>query len=161
MKRILLIAALLLTTLSAAAQNGKSIYQKYAGAKNVSAVYVSPTMFRLIGKIPDLQTEGGNMDLTPIIQSLTGLYLINSENTEINANLQADVKKFVASGRYELLLEANDSGEIVRMYSLGDEKVVNSFVMVAVEDSETTFVCIDGQMDRDRLEKILSEQMKR
>ena len=53
MKRIIILAALLLTTIASFAQNGKSIYQKYSEAEGVSAVYISPAMFKLIGKIPD------------------------------------------------------------------------------------------------------------
>ena len=57
MKRILILTALLFTTLTVFAQNGKGIYQKYAGNEGVSAVYVSSAMFRMIGKIPDLKAE--------------------------------------------------------------------------------------------------------
>ena len=161
MKRILILTVLLLSTLSAFAQNGKSIYQKYAGKENVSAVYVSPAMFRMIGKLPDLKAGDNDVDLTPIIQKLTGLYIISSENPAIKASIQSDVDRFIAGGRYELLMEAIDSGDIMRMYSVGSEKTVNSFVMFVVDGAETTFICIDGDMDRDQLEKVLAEEMKK
>ena len=157
---MILLAALLLSCISAFAQNGKSIYQKYSGAEKVSTVYVSPAMFRIIGRIPDLKVEDGEMDLTPIISQLSGLYMIDSHNTGINSAMQADVNKFIASGHYELLMEANDEGEIMRMYSVGNEKVVNSFVMLVVDGDETTFVCIDGKMDRDKLDELIAAQMK-
>ena len=54
MKRIVIIAILLLASIFSFAQTGKSIYQKFSDAEGVSAVYNSPAMFRLIGKIPDL-----------------------------------------------------------------------------------------------------------
>lgn len=161
MKRFFLFITLLITVTGAFAQNGKSIYQKYSNAKDVSTVYVSPAMFRLIGKIPDLKIDGSDVDLSPIIRSLTGLYLIDSENPSVNAGLQADVERFIAAGDYELLLEANDAGQTVRIYSAGSDKIVNRFVMFAEDGGETTFVCIEGQIDRDQLEKILAEQMKR
>ena len=158
MKRIITIAALLLFSISSFAQNGKSIYQKYSDAEGVSAVYISPAMFRVIGKIPDLNVEGENVNLAPIIQSLSGLYLIDSENAKINASLKADAEKFVTGGHYELLLEAKDSGETVRMYTVGSEAVVDGFVMIAVDGAETTFICLDGKMKRDDLENLLAEQ---
>ncbi len=159
MKRIVILAALLLTTLSSFGQNGKSIYQKYSEAEGVSAVYISPAMFRLIGKIPDLNVEGENINLAPIIQSLSGLYLIDSENSAINASLLADARKFVQSGHYELLMEAKDSGETVRMYTVGTEAIVNGFVMIANEGNETTFICLDGKMNREDLERILANTL--
>lgn len=161
MKRLIILFFLLLSTLDASAQTGKSIYQKYSGQENVSAVYISSAMFRMIGKIPDLKAGDDEVDLTPIIQKLSGFYIISSVNPSINENLQSEVKRFIANGRYELLMEAIDSGEIMRMYSVGSEKTVNSFVMFAVDGAETTFICLDGQMDRDQLEKILAEEMKK
>ena len=49
MKRILILAALLLATLPAFAQNGRSLYQKYSGGPDVSTVYafrISVRLFR-------------------------------------------------------------------------------------------------------------------
>ena len=118
-------------------------------------------MFKLMKKIPDIDLEGESVNLGPIIKTLTGMYIISSENPAINADIQSDVKRFIASGHYELLMEAIDSGEIMRMYSVGSEKTVNSFVMFAVDGAETTFICLDGEMDRDQLEKVLAEEMKK
>ena len=157
MKRIAIIAALLLASIFSFAQTGKSIYQKYSDAAGVSAVYISPAMFRLIGKIPDLHVEGEDVNLAPIIQSLSGLYLIDSENPAVNSELKAEAAKFINAGHYELLLEAKDSGEVVRMYTAGSEKVVNGFVMIAEDGGESTFIYLDGKMNCEDLENILDE----
>ncbi|MBO4475916.1 MAG: DUF4252 domain-containing protein [Bacteroidales bacterium] len=160
MKRIIILAALLLITIASFAQSGKSIYQKYSEAEGVSAVYISPAMFRLIGKIPDLTVEGKHVNLAPIIQNLSGLYLIDSENARINSTLKADAEKFVQNGHYEMLMEAKESGESVRMYSVGSEAIVNGFVMIADEGPETTFIYLDGKMNRDDLERLIAEKIK-
>lgn len=162
MKRILFFAAilLLLCPLACLAQNGKSIYQKYSDAENVSAVYISPAMFRLIGKIPELEINDSGVNLAPVIRSLTGMYILNSENQAINANLSSDVDRFIRGGRYEMLMEVKDSGETVRMYTVGDKKTIESFVMLAVDGNEVTFICLDGQMPRDETEKLIVEATK-
>ena len=160
MKRIAIIAALLLASIFSFAQTGKSIYQKYSDAAGVSAVYISPAMFRLIGKIPDLHVEGEDVNLAPIIQSLSGLYLIDSENPAVNSELKAQAAKFIKAGHYEILLEGKDSGEVVRMYTVGSEKVVNGFVMIAEDGGESTFIYLDGKMNREDLENIIAKKMK-
>ena len=159
MKHITLILAALLLSLSALAQNGKSIYQKYSDAEQVSAVYISPAMFRLIGKIPDIDTGSDKVNLSPVIRSLTGMYILNSENAAINGQLRAEAERFIQSGKYELLMEAKDSGQTMRMYTVGNDKVVNGFVMLAAEAEEVTFICLDGQMPRDQFEDLLAKQM--
>ena len=159
MKRITLLLAALLLSLSALAQNGKSIYQKYSDAEDVSAVYISPAMFRLIGKIPDIETGSDKVNLTPVIRSLTGMYILNSENASINDQLRSEAERFIKSGNYELLMEAKDNGETVRMYTVGTEKVINGFVMLAAEKAEVTFICLDGQMPRDQFEDLVAKQI--
>ena len=161
MKRIIVILAALLLSISAFAQNGKSIYQKYSDAENVSAVYVSPAMFRLIGQIPDLEVGDDNVNLTPVIRSLSGLYILNSENETVNGSLRADAERFINSGKYELLMEAKDSGEVVRMYTLGNDRTIEGFVMLAAEANEVTFICLDGQMPRKDFEALLSKEMNK
>lgn len=159
MKRIALIAALLLLTISSFAQNGRSIYQKYSDTEGVSAVYISPAMFRLMGKMPELQMEGEDINLAPLVLSLSGLYLISCEDSAVGKEIIKDAEKFVAAGKYELLLEAKDSGEAVRIYTVGDDKTVTGFVMIAADSSETTFICLDGTMEREELENLLAQSM--
>lgn len=160
MKHIItLAAALLLTLTSSFAQTGKSIYRKYSGDENVSAVYISPAMFRLIGRVPDIEVEGSNVNLSSIIRSLSGLYIIDSENPKTNKSLEKEVNKFLDSGKYELLMEAKENGELTRMYTVGNDKYITSFVMVSCEEEETTFICLDGKMKREDLENLLAEQM--
>ena len=55
----------------------------------------------------------------------------------------------------ELLMEAKEHGESVRMYTAGTEKIVNSFVMLSIEGEALSFICIDGKMDRESLENML------
>ena len=160
MKRIFTLFAALLLTFTAFAQSGKSIYQKYSEAENVSAVYISPAMFRLIGKIPDIEIEESSVNLSSLIRSLSGMYIINRENRNINDNLRSEVERFIKGGSYELLMEAKDNGEVVRMYTMGNAKTVTGFVMLAVDGGEVTFISLEGQMPRDEIEKALIEAAK-
>lgn len=159
MKRLITLSAALLLTLCAFAQNGRSIYQKYSDEENVSAVYISPAMFRLIGRIPEVNTGDGEVNFSPIIRSLSGMYILNSENESINGKLRAEAERFIKSGKYEMLMEAKDSGETVRMYTVGSEKTVEGFVMLAAEAASVTFICLDGQMPRDEFELLMAKQM--
>ena len=119
-------------------------------------------MFKLIGKLPEIKAdvEDGTVDLAPVVRTLTGMYILSSENPAIREALANDVKKFVSSKKYELLMEAKDNGQTMKMYTVGDQKTVNSFVMYAIDQEETTFICIDGNINRQDLEKVLAEQMK-
>ena len=100
MKRIITIAALLILSLTAFAQSGKQLYSKYSDLPGVEAVYVSPAMFRLIGRIPDVEFKDEDIDFSPMIKSMTGFYILETEDPKVSADLYADVQKFVNSGKY-------------------------------------------------------------
>ena len=157
MKKLYILVAMLLMSISALAQDGRSLYNKYSDYDNVEAVYISPAMFRLIGKIPDIQMEGENVNLGPIIKTLSGLYILTISDEGLAADLAADVNRFIKKGDYELLMEAKDHGEITRMYTVGDERIVNSFVLLSRDGSETNFICIDGAIPRDQLEDLIAK----
>ena len=160
MKKFYMLVAMLLLSVSAFAQDGRSLYNKYSDYENVEAVYISPAMFRLIGKIPDIEMQDESVNLGPIIKSLSGLYILSISDERLAADLADDVNRFIKKGQYELLMEAKDNGEVMRMYTVGDDFVVNSFVMIAREGDEVNFICLDGTMPRDQLENLIAEAAK-
>lgn len=160
MKRIIVIAAMMLAAVSAFAQNGKNVYEKYSGKKDVSAIYVSPSMFRMIGRIPDIHLTDGDVNLAPLIKSLDGLYLIDSTNPDVNTSMREDVGRFVSTGKYELMVEIREEDETVNIYTLNEGDIVKSFVFLAGSGDECTFICIDGRMPREELEKLIADAMK-
>lgn len=156
MKKSIIIATALLLSLTATAQDGRSIYNKYSDYDGVSAVYISPSMFKLIGKIPELPVGDSGVDISPIINSLSGFYLLDSENPSINRGLKEDAEKFVRNGTYELLMEVKDNGEKVKIFTCGNDKVINSLVLTAFEEKECVFIAINGEILRSELEKIIT-----
>ncbi len=155
MKKTIIIAAAMLLTIAAFAQDGKSIYNKYSKADNVSAVYISPAMFRMIGALPDMEIRSEDVNLTQAISSLSGMYLIDSDNPSINAGIRKDVEVLVKSGSYELLMEAKDDGEITRIYMLAQGETVKSFVLLTHKEKESTFICLEGELTKRLLEELI------
>jgi hypothetical protein len=151
---------MLLMAVGAYAQEGKRLYNKYSDQEGVSAVYISPAMFKLIGQLPDINVEtadGKKMDMAPLIRSFSGFYMLNFENkSALSAELYKEVTAMVNKSNFELLMEVKDDGSTVRMYTLGDEKVVNSFVCIINEDDQTMFFCLEGTMNRSELEKLMA-----
>jgi len=159
MKRIIIVAALLLTSIGMFAQNGRSFYQKYSDEPGVSAVYISPAMFRMMGSIPEITAGANDVNLAPIIRNLKGMYIISSENVSLNSKLSKEVTKALGSGNYELMMEAKDDGERVQIYTAGDAATVTSFILVSDEGSELTLIWLDGEMPREQMENLLSDSI--
>ena len=158
MKHIIILAIMLLSFTTASAQEGKNIYNKYSGGKNVSAVYISPSMFKLIGQLPDLEIEtadGSSMNIAPLISSFQGFYMLDVSDPAVISNINKDVAAMISKGKYELLMEMKDEGDHLQIYTCGNEKIIESFVFIASDGGSVQFICIDGMMDRKDLENIL------
>lgn len=157
MKKLYTILTLLTLCVTALAQNGRDLYNKYSDKPGMEAVYISPAMFRLIGRIPDVEFQDGEVNFSPLIKSMTGFYILDTADPDTGASLYADVKRYVSSGHYELLMEAKDNGEVMRMYTVGDQQTVTSFIMLSQTGDEVSFISFDGKMDREEMENLLAQ----
>ena len=162
MKKLFIIAATLLLGVLAQAQDGKSIYNKFSDEEGVSAVYISPSMFKLIGKLPEIEIgdNGEKVDITPIVKTLKGFYLLSTDNSRVVDRMNSDVKRLLGSSDYELMMEAKDSGETVRIYTDGDDSIIRSLVMMAMDGMKATFISMDGLINREALEKAIGSAMR-
>ncbi len=161
MKRIaVLVAALFLLTANAWSQDGKGIYNKYSDNEEVSAVYISSSMFKLMGRVPDMNVGDESMNLGPLIKSLNCMYLIDCDDPDVSREIKSDVNKFINKYKFDMLMEVKDRGETVRIYTTGNEKTVTQFILTASEESAFTFICLDGTMSREELEKVIAKAAK-
>jgi hypothetical protein len=161
MKKLAIIAGLLLAICTSTfAQSGKNIYNKYSDSKGASAVYISPSMFKLIGKLPDIDVADGEVNLTPVVKSLEGMYLISIEDSKDCKSLKEDVETMVKAGKYELLMETKEDGETVRIHVINSGEYITSLVILTSERDETTFISFDGKIRQEDIEKLLAAAVK-
>ena len=159
MKKFIIGIIMLLSVTAASAQDAKSIYNKYAGSKGVTAVYISPAMFKIIGKLPDMQmqtADGSSVNIAPLVSSFEGFYMLDISDQKAVSILSQEISSMVSKGRYELLMEVNDEGERLHIYTSGNEQIIESFVFTASEGSTLQFICIDGKMNRSDVEKLIA-----
>ncbi len=144
-------------TANICAQDSKGIYNKYSDNDEVSAVYISAAMFKLMGKVPNMDVGNGSMNIGSIIKNLDCMYILDCDDPDVSANIKSDVNKYISKYKFELLMEIKDRGEVVRIYTSGNEKTVTQFVMTAAEADAYTLICLDGTMSRADLEKMIAK----
>ncbi len=160
MKKISLIIIALMASIAMQAQDYKSLYQKYSDDERVTAVYISPAMFKLIGKLPEVKIEDNGVDFGPMIKSMTGFYLLQTEDKDLADKIFKDVSKVVNGHKFETLMEVRDKGERVNVFSLGDKNFLKSLLFTAFQGNETTFISIDGLIKRDDVENAIGAAAK-
>ena len=169
-KAIIMLAVLLVPVMTFAVDPGGKIskrkvssfvsqYRNKQGVDVFELGSLGTAFVKSIFSVSSVNDKDAREALT-MLKGLKGLTIISYEDAEPGLKKTIDGKLQKMLKGVDLLMEAKDNGQTMRMYTLGDEKIVNSFVMLALENDETTFICIDGKMNRKDLEKVLAEQMK-
>ena len=156
MKHALLTIMIALAALTASAQNYKSLYQKYSDDERVTAVYISPAMFKMIGKLPEVRIEDNDLDLAPMIKSMTGFYMLQTEDKDLAEKIFKDIFKVVGANKYETLMEVKEKGQRINILSLGDKDILKSLLLTVFDGGESMFIGIDGLMKREEVEDAVS-----
>lgn len=162
MKRIIFIAALMLTTLLSFAQEGaKDVYAKYSKVKNATSVYISPSMFNLIGNISidaDIIDDDTAKDFLPLVRQMRGLYLIECENKQSGKEMFEDALKYAKSSNMELQMEVNDDGDHIKLYTEADKDIISDFLFLVESDEDDEYVMINilGEISRKELSEYIN-----
>lgn len=157
MKKIIItVLAAIISIASVSAQNSKKqIYSDYSGKPGVSAVYISPAMFKLMKAIPDIEINDQEVNFSRFIRTLEGMYILSIDDPEMASQLVRDVEKELSNGRHELLMEAVEGSETTRIYVEEKDSIVSDLVLLSRYGSSTSYISITGQMPLDEISKMI------
>ena len=137
--RIILCVAMMVLSLQANAQVKE--FEKYADTKNVTYVFISKYMLRMVGKASYPSVPGVNTQ--SIMNKLNGIQIISSEEEAATARLKTETQSIIKQGKYELLMQVDENDEKVRIYHR-EGKQQSAVVMMADEDGEFSVIVFSG-----------------
>lgn len=137
--RIILCVAMMMLNLQANAQVKE--FEKYADTKNVTYVFISKYMLRMVGKASYPSVPGVNTQ--SIMNKLNGIQIISSEEEAATARLKTETQSIIKQGKYELLMQVDENDEKVRIYHR-EGKQQSAVVMMADEDGEFSVIVFSG-----------------
>lgn len=155
-KIIILLLAFAVSMVSSAAQNSKKkIYSEYSGKPGVSAVYISPAMFKLMKTVPDIEINSQEVNFSRFIRTLEGMYILNTSDQDIASRLAKDVESELRYGKHELLMEAIEDNQTTRIYIVQNDSIVSDLILLSRDGHSTSYISITGEMPLDELSKMI------
>lgn len=155
-KIIILLLAFAVSMVSSAAQNNKKkIYSEYSGKPGVSAVYISPAMFKLMKTVPDIEINSQEVNFSRFIRTLEGMYILNTSDPDIASRLAKDVESELRYGKHELLMEAIEENQTTRIYIVQNDSIVSDLILLSRDGHSTSYISITGEMPLDELSKMI------
>ncbi|MCR5241555.1 MAG: DUF4252 domain-containing protein [Prevotella sp.] len=156
MKQII-IKTLLCMVMAAGCLNANAqvkAFEKYADMKNVTYVFISKYMFGMAGRNVTPSVPG--IDTQTLLNKLTGIQIISSENKVARTKLRDDVKAMMTKGKYEVLMQMNEDDSKVNIFhSINRQR---SAVVMLIEDSdEVTVMVFSGKFTLEDVMKLTEE----
>ena len=156
MKQII-IKTLLCMVMAAGCLNANAqvkAFEKYADMKNVTYVFISKYMFGMAGRNVTPSVPG--IDTQTLLNKLTGIQIISSENKVARTKLRDDVKSMMTKGKYEVLMQMNEDDSKVNIFHSINRQ--QSAVVMLIEDSdEVTVMVFSGKFTLEDVMKLTEE----
>ena len=137
-RQIIAIFVLAMASLNAMAQANP--FDKFADSKDVTYVYISEAMLKLIGTeaIPSIN----GVDINEISGKLKSIQIITSEKTT-KESLKSEAMSIIKKEEYEKLLQISEPDNKVDIY-FKDGKKNSIIVMVNGEKNQTVLIVFSG-----------------
>ncbi len=157
MKKIYMIAAMLLISMAASGQDASEIYRKWKKSKDVTAVRMTSKVINMVSGLTSMKVpmpNGKIMDLGPLYSSLDVIYVIDFKNIAALDRMVEDVNIMVRNEKYDLVSNStNEGGQEVYIYCKGD-KIIQSIVFFSLSSTSAQFLCMEGSIPRSELEEL-------
>lgn len=154
MKRFITIIILISTIIfSANAQN--ALYKKYEKSNNVTRVYISQTMLELT-KSANLQMDDDVSDIIDSFDSVTGFYLLETDDPTVMPALKKDFMKEVNAKKLELLMEVNDDDRVLFYTRKEGNYFADVYMIVEDENDEIVVIMVSGKLSQQNINRLLN-----
>lgn len=140
MKRLYFLAILFIMSAIASSAQVSSVFDRYSDTKDVSAVYISKTMLRMI---PNFGANGTNSP-AELISKLDCIRVLSTPNPSLIKKMSEDFKSEIKKEKYEVLLQATENGERVFIYMKTGKDDINEYLITAEDPEESNYVLIVG-----------------
>ena len=154
MKRFITIIILISTIIfSANAQN--ALYKKYEKSKSVTRVYISQMMLELT-KSANLQMDDDVSDIIDSFDSVTGFYLLETDDPTLMPALKEDFMKEVNAKKLELLMEVNDDDSVLFYTRKEGNYFADVYMIVEEENEEIVVIMVSGKISQQNINRLLN-----
>lgn len=134
---------MLLAVVSITANAQVKEFERYSDTKNITYVYISKYMLQMAGKKAAGSLPGVNVNINKIINKLTGIQIITSEEKHTAARLKTEIQRLLKNDKYEQLMQVNEDDENVRIYHR-ESKQQSVIVMLNEDANETAVIVLSG-----------------
>ncbi len=139
---------------------GQSVFDKFDGPDDVTAVIVNKKMFEMMGKVNTKDKDA--QQFMKLVKNLDNLRVFSTTNSKIAADMKATANKYMRTAGLEDLMRINDKGKNIRIaVKSGPKESQIAELLMFIEGSgkdESVILSLTGLFDLDDL-SVLTDRM--
>jgi hypothetical protein len=139
---------------------GQSIFDKFDGPDDVTAVIVNKKMFEMMGKVNTKDKDA--QQFLKLVKNLENLRVFSTTNSKIAADMKATATKYMRTAGLEDLMRVNEKGKNIRIaVKSGPKEQQITELLMFIEGSgkdESVILSLTGLFDLDDL-SVLTDRM--
>lgn len=166
MKRLFLLVSILLSASALAVTPGKTVSRTsisaiiaecrgYDGVEVVNLGRLTTAALKGVARIATID-EKDSREALALLRGVRGLTVLDYEDCSASVKARITRKLNRALSGCEMLMEASDDGEKMRIYGLVDEKSGKLKDCVIYTPSDYALVCVFGSISMDTLSKMMA-----
>lgn len=141
----------------------QSVFDKFDGPDEVTAVVVSKKMFQMMGNVKMDAKDKEAQRFLALTKNLNNLRVFTTSNSKYAADMKATADKYLKTAGLEELMRVKDGGQNIRILikTGGKETQVKELLMFiegSGKDNETVLLSLTGDFDLNDL-SVLTEKM--
>lgn len=144
----------MMTSINAQAQ--KNPFDKFSDYKDVTYIFISEAMLKLVGTTAIPSIDG--IDINEIGSKLKSIQIITSEKSTKNS-LKSEAMSIIKKESYEKLIQVSEKDNKVDIY-FKDGKKNSIIVMVNDEKDDTVLIVFSGEFGMANIAKMLEGRKK-
>ena len=158
-KKTVIIIALILAPLLSQAQ---SLFDKYDGQDNVTAIIVNKKMFDLMSKVKMEASDKEAQKYLSLIKKLDNLKVFMTSSARTTADMKLNVEKYQKTSNLDELMRINDGGKNVKIYvkSGNTDTQVKELLMFIENDNakdKTVLMSLTGDFDLNEISTLTNK----
>jgi hypothetical protein len=142
----------------------QSVFDKYDGQEEVTAVIVSPKMFQMMGNVKMDNKDREAQQYLNLIKKLDNLRVFTTSSNRTTVDMKSTAEKYIKTAGLEELMRVNDGGRNIKILirSGAKDSQIKELLMFmegSGKGRETVLLSLTGNFDLDEI-SVLTDKMR-
>jgi len=143
---------------------GQSIFDKFDGREEVTAVIVNKKMFQMMGNVKMDNKDKEAQQYLNLVKKLDNLKVFSTQSNKTTAEMKVAVEKYIKTAVLEELMRVNDGGKSIKILirsGVKDTQIKEllMFIEGSGKGSDTVLMSLTGDFELDEI-SVLTDKMK-